>query len=690
MGAEKRNAELLKGLLPAKGEAGIDATQEERRNKLAGTFSELIDVMDIAMWQLDLDYRVVGYNQKAKEIYGEKALGDFCYHAAAKLDAVCSVCPAREVFEGNDSGRSEHKRTDVKGREIYIDHIATPIKDDQGNITGSLVLIIDITTAKTQEIELLAHRNNLEKMVADRTRELEESETRYRELYEQSSRAEKLYRSLLNSSADAIVIYNLEGEVQYLSPSFTEIFGWQQDELKGKRIPFVPESEEKSSIVEIRRILETGEPSRNFQTTRLTRDGRLLDIYISASQYDDNAGQPIGILVILKDVTDTKAMEMQLHRAQKIEALGTLAGGIAHDFNNLLMGIQGNASLLLLECEEQDHPKEKLKNIERYVQRGEYLTKQLLGLSKGGKYEVKPTDINALINSCSGMFGETKKEIAIHRHLQEDIWPVEVDQGQLEQVLLNLFVNAAQAMPGGGDLFLTTQNVVINQQNIKLSNLMPGNYVKISVADTGTGIVDSVKDKIFDPFFTTKEKERGTGLGLASAYGIISNHAGSIDVKSQMGKGTTFTICLPASEKSVASEKVSVPDLSKGEETILLVDDEEMVTEVGKQLLERLGYKVITASAGREALGLFGREKANIDLVVLDMIMPGLSGSETFDRLRALAPGTKVLLSSGYSMNGQASDILARGCSGFLQKPFNINDLSQKIREILDGDKSFD
>ncbi|MCP3953819.1 MAG: response regulator, partial [Desulfobacterales bacterium] len=359
----------------------------------------------------------------------------------------------------------------------------------------------------------------------------------------------------------------------------------------------------------------------------------------------------------------------------------------AHDFNNLLMGIQGNASLLMLEREGQAGPDEKLKNIEKYVRRGEYLTKQLLGLSRGGKYEVKPTDVNELVRGCSGMFGETRKEITINRHFEEDIWSVEVDRGQLEQVLLNLFVNAAQAMPGGGDLFLETRNVALTEQLVSPYSLMPGNYVELSVRDTGTGIADSVKDKIFDPFFTTKEKERGTGLGLASAYGIISNHGGYINVESQVGQGTTFTIYLPASDKKLAvSEKASSADLHMGDETILLVDDEEMVTDVGKQLLERLGYTVKTAGSGREALGLFGREKATIDLVILDMIMPGFSGGETFDRLRTLNPKVKTLLSSGYSLNGQASDILARGCSGFIQKPFNINQLSQKIREILDGD----
>ena len=685
MGAEKKSAELLKGLLSATDERAGAVDPHGEGNSLPGTLSDLIDIMDIAMWQLDLDYRVVGFNKKAKDIYGAEALGDYCYHAAAKLDSVCEVCPARMVYDGLESGRSEHKRTDVSGKEIYIDHIATPITDNVGRITGSLVLIIDITRHKLQELELLEHRHNLEEMVVARTKELKESQDRYRELYEQSSRSEKLYRSLLNSSADAIVIYNLEGEVQYLSPSFSEIFGWRLEELKGQQIPFVPEAERESSITEIRRLLDTGEPSRNFQTRRWTKDGRLLNIYLSASKYDDNDGNAMGMLVILKDVTDAKAMEIQLHRTQKIEALATLAGGIAHDFNNLLMGIQGNASLLLLDGEHPNGSAEKLKNIERYVQRGESLTKQLLGLSNGGKYEVKPTDINKLIHNCSGMFGETKKEITINRHLPEDIWTVDVDRGQMEQVLLNLFVNAGQAMTRGGELYLRTRNIALDQQAVSPYKLIPGNYVEITITDTGGGIIDSVKDKIFDPFFTTKEKERGTGLGLASAYGIISNHAGIITVDSEVGKGTTFMICLPASTKEIESKKTPSAGLLTGDETILLVDDEEMVLDVGKQLLERLGYKVITADSGRKALGLFGRDKNRIDMVILDMIMPGLNGSETFDRLKALDPEIKTLLSSGYSLNGQATKILKRGCNGFIQKPFNIYEFSQKVREVLDN-----
>ncbi len=684
MAMDADSAKLIKNLISGRLAPGEPVTDRSVRNSLAGTLSDLIDVMDIAMWQLDLEYRVVGYNQKAKRIYGEHALGDHCYRVAAKEDQVCKVCPARMVYEGSDSGRSQHRRTDVHGNVIYIDHIATPIKDEAGRTTGSLVLIIDITKQKLQEEELRRHREQLEEMVKARTRAMEDSQERYQALYEESRQAEKLYRSLLNSSADAIAIYNLSGEVQYISPSFTEIFGWQLDELKGRQIPFVPEAEKASSIAEIRRLLDTGVPTRNFQTRRLTKDGRLLDIYISASKYEDNDGNPMGILVFLKDVTEAKSMEMQLYRTQKIEALATLAGGIAHDFNNLLMGIQGHISLLQIECEKEGRPRDSLAHIEHYVQRGVYLTKQLLGLSREGKYEVKPTDTNKLIQQCAEMFGQTKKEIVIHRNFPGDIWPVEVDRGQIEQVLLNLFVNAGQAMPEGGALRLSTRNVMLDEPAAERHRLPPGRYTQIRVTDTGTGIPEEIIDRVFDPFFTTKIKESGTGLGLASAYGIIKNHGGSIQVESDIGQGTTFTIYLPATPKKVREEKPQSTDLLTGEETILLVDDEDMITEVGRELLETIGYRVMTAASGEEAMAIFQNEKDRIDLVILDMIMPGINGSELFDRLKALKPEIRTLLSSGYSLDGLAAQILERGCNGFIQKPFRLDTLSQKVREVLD------
>jgi len=323
--------------------------------------------------------------------------------------------------------------------------------------------------------------------------------------------------------------------------------------------------------------------------------------------------------------------------------------------------------------------------MEEYVKRGSDLTRQILGFARGGKYEVKPTNLNDLLEQSSQMFGRTKKEILIHKRFQKDPWPVEVDRGQIEQVLLNLFVNAWQAMPSGGDIYLSTENVALKEDDWdKPYALKQGQYVKISVGDSGVGMDKKTLERIFEPFYTTKEVSRGTGLGLASAYGIIKNHSGMIDVTSKRGHGTTFTIYLPKSRRDVLEDKPALEKTMEGREIILLVDDEEMVANIGKKMLQKLGYRAIVAESGQKALKIFERLHGRIDLVILDLIMPEMGGSETFDQLKAISPGIKVLLSSGYSIDGQASQIMKRGCNGFIQKPFNLNHFSQKIRDILD------
>ena len=385
----------------------------------------------------------------------------------------------------------------------------------------------------------------------------------------------------------------------------------------------------------------------------------------------------------MKAENERESLQTQLQQAQKMEAVGTLAGGIAHDFNNLLMAIQGRTSIMLMK-KDSSHPDIRhLKGIENNVESAAELTRQLLGFAKGGKYEVRPTDLNELVKKENRMFGRTKKEISIHGKYAEDLWSVEVDRGQIEQVLLNLYINAWQAMPGGGNLYLETENVTLDEDYVKPFSIAPGRYVKISVADTGVGMDKATRERIFEPFFTTKEMGRGTGLGLASAYGIIKNHGGFINVYSEKGHGTTFNIYLPASEKEAIEEKKPAGSTLRGTETVLFVDDEDMIIEVAGELFEQLGYKVLTAGSGREAIETYEKNKEKIDIVLLDMIMPDMSGGETYDKLKEINPDIKVLLASGYSMNGTATEIMDRGCNGFIQKPFKMKEFSQKLREIL-------
>jgi len=500
---------------------------------------------------------------------------------------------------------------------------------------------------------------------------------------------EERLRAVFEAVPNPIVVYDPNGHPQYLNSAFTRVFGWTLEELRGKRIPYVPEDQEAITAEKIREINETGGPVR-IDTVRLTRDGKPVEVLLSAASIRGPHGEPDGMVVNLTDMTETKRLEKQFRQAQKMESIGTLAGGIAHDFNNLLMGIQGNITLLSYDIDPESpdfqQARGRIRNIEQLVRSGADLAKQLLGFAKGGKYEVKPTDLNRLVREQTRIFGRTKKEIRIHEKYDENLWMVEADRTQMAQVLMNLYVNAWQAMPGGGNLYVETANMTVEPDSIKAFEVKPGRYVKISITDTGVGMDEETQRRIFEPFFTTKAKGIGTGLGLSAVYGIVKNHGGFITVYSEKGEGSSFHIYLPASGDA-ATDSLSSPRedaIEKGKEGILLVDDEEMILEVGRGMLEKLGYHVFTAGSGKEALETYQRERERIDLVILDMILPDMPGKKIFEEIRAIYPPVKVLLASGYSLNGQAQEILAGGCLGFIQKPFTMNELSRRLRECLD------
>jgi signal transduction histidine kinase/CheY-like chemotaxis protein len=385
------------------------------------------------------------------------------------------------------------------------------------------------------------------------------------------------------------------------------------------------------------------------------------------------------------EIAERKHLERQLFQAQKIEAIGTMAAGIAHDFNNILSGIQGNTSLALLGMTKNDNFYNKFKDIESYSTSGMELTRQLLDFASSETSDPQPTDINQLINDTTTMFCRTRKELRLTTEYNNINKVIEADNGQIRQAIINLLVNAWQAMPEGGEIGIETKDITRKEMDHIPYKISAQDYIKISISDSGIGMDPALISKIFDPFFTTKKRGKGTGLGLSSVYGIVKSHDGYINADSQPGRGSTFHIYLPVSHKQTA--QILQPDNSiiTGSETILIIDDEPDILEIGKEMLEVLGYQVHSARNGSEAIDLYTKHKDRIHLVILDMVMPVMSGEQVYDSLIEINPDIRVLVSSGYSQSGPAEKILQKGCNGFIQKPFKIQLLSQAIRQVLNA-----
>lgn len=544
-----------------------------------------------------------------------------------------------------------------------------------------------------ERVELKEHFAD---MLQDQTAELNQSNEYLRAEIEERKKAEtalaaseKRYRNLFNNSMDYLYVHDLEGNVEELSRTWQSL-GFSEEELKGLNARDLIAEGTRDKFQDYIRFLEKDGWAEG-RTQVVSRDGHEIILeYRSEVVLDKENNHPM-VRGTGRDVTERilaqrEKRELQAHlmRAQRLEAIGTLAGGIAHNFNNILMGIQGNASLGRLENSAPNPLDERLAKIEDLVDRGAQLTAQLLAYAREGRVQVRRIDLNRLIKETAATFGETRKDLRIRLDLGEDLHGVDGDSGQIKQALMNLFVNGADAMPGGGALTVGTRNVGASE--IRGGKASPGvsQYVKLFVQDAGTGMDKKTLAKVFDPFFTTKSVGQGTGLGLASVYGIVKTHGGNIHVDSELGCGTSFEIYLPAAG-AVDSTVERVKMSANGEERkmVLLVDDEQMILDVGKEMLVKLGYEVLTADNGGHAIETYEMRKRDIALVILDMVMPDMGGGLTFDRLKDIDPDVRVLLSSGYSIDGEASEILDRGCRGFIQKPFRLDDLSGKLDEIL-------
>ncbi len=495
--------------------------------------------------------------------------------------------------------------------------------------------------------------------------------------------------SAVEQGGDAIFITDPDGAITYVNPAFERVYGFSKKETLGKT-PQILRSGRYDEVFYERfwKTLLAGKTVRGEIVSR-RRDGRLVTVEGSISPVLDAEGGRIGFVCVQNDVSEKKLLEEQLRQAQKMEAIGQLAGGVAHDFNNLLTTILGYSDLVLSRISEAHPIREDLEEIRRAGERAASLTRQLLAFSRRQVLEPKVLDLNVLVRDLQKMLRRLiGEDVDLVTALGEAIGPVRADPGQIEQVVLNLAVNARDAMPRGGILTIETADVELDESYaLEHAPVQSGSYVMLAVADTGTGMSAETKSHMFEPFFTTKGKGKGTGLGLATVYGIVKQSGGYIWVYSELGRGTTFKIYLPRIDGSAeeAKRRSAAVRPARGSETVLLVEDEEAVRALSRSILESYGYRVLEAEGPHAAMEMAQRHETPIQLILTDVVMPDMDGADLVSRLAPLHPEAKVLFMSGYTDDAVVRHGMITEGGHFLQKPFTPASLAAKVREVLDA-----
>jgi two-component system cell cycle sensor histidine kinase/response regulator CckA len=615
----------------------------------------ITDLNGIITYVNESDVKAVGYSREELIGSSTEKYGEDPSRGATQ----------REILQEtllNGHWRGEVVNYAADGHEIIMDCRTQVVYDTQGKAVALSGVATDITERKQAE------------------KAIRESEEKYRATFE--------------SMPDIVTITRVaDGQYSYVNEAFVEITGYSKEEVIGRTprdINLYADFEDRNKMMS--ELRETGR-LLNFEVKFRKKDGSYFDSLFSAKplRIDDQDC----LVALTKDITEQKKLveakkllESQLQQAQKMEAVGTLAGGIAHDFNNLLQAINGYTQLLLMDKSEQDTDVPSLNAIHHAGSRASELVRQLLLFSRKADSTKRPTELAHEVEQAKKILERTiPKMVDIQITCGTRLWKINADPVQIEQMLLNLGTNAADAMPGGGKLLLKIENAILDDEyTIRHLGAEAGRYVLLTVSDTGHGMDRKTIDKIFDPFFTTKEFGKGTGLGLASVYGIVKNHDGFITCDSEVGHGTTFRIYFPALEHREPEDAstVAAKPMPRGTETILLVDDEEAIRGLARQALLRFGYTVLTATTGEEALEIFSAKPDEIDLIVMDLGMPGMGGLKCLQTLLQIDPSVKVVIASGYSVNEQVKSAMGAGARGYVGKPYQLADLLNTVRVVLD------
>jgi len=639
--------------------------------------SDLLETLPDAIVAVDRDGTIVQVNSQAQDLFGydrHELLGQ-------KVEMLVPESfrhqhhHHRENFVETPKTRRMGADLDLYGRrrngsEFPVEISLSPVSTENGTFVLSAI-----------------------RDISDRKRIAEELRRANEELHRRTTEQLGEYRSklalIIDSSEDAILSKDLSGIITSWNRGAEHIYGYRAEEVIGRHISLLTPSDRPDEISEILEKIARGETIEHYQSVRVTKDGRRLDLSISVSPLRDATGEIIGASAIARDVTAQKRAEGQLRQAQKMEAIGRLAGGVAHDFNNILAIINACTEFLRDRIDPVSEPSRYVENIKKATERGSALTKQLLAFSRTSTIQPRLLDVNERLHDISKLLrpllGDDVEILIVPRSASVI---VEADPGQLDQIVVNLAVNARDAMPRGGKFILETGVVRLDKGFAEQHQaLAPGKYVLLAVSDTGIGMDETTISRIFEPFFTTKEVGKGTGLGLATVYGIVKQNAGHIIVYSEPGKGTTFKIYLPSADHKIGLASRPEPETASPKRegtTILLVEDDEIMRSLTRQLLQEHGYSVVEANDGKSALEWVQSHPGAIDLVLTDVVMRHMSGPELVERLNASHPTLRVVYMSGYTGELIAErEVLKRGIT-LLEKPFTRTALLNTLHTALE------